>query len=168
MLTGKSNVWLAAQLTNLSIVAYFACVAIYVRHVPMRVGIGILVFATAVAYVLSQTVFKTSIETAESNAYRRVAKGLRNPRRLRDAPLRISFLTLSVFFFYPLIFSPFLGPYITASIRVMMLSSYAPVVLVTIVLYVLACDPLPPCPAKLKEKIRGFISSLVPAVSRPA
>lgn len=43
-----------------------------------------------------QTVLTTPIEAIESNAYRRVAKGLRNPRRVRDPALRIPFLTLSI------------------------------------------------------------------------
>ena len=46
-----------------------------------------------VRFVLTRTLFKTSLEFAEAAAYRRVAKGLRNPRRLRDAQLRIAFLT---------------------------------------------------------------------------
>src|SRR6476619_2601602 len=83
--TGRTNVWLAFHLTNLSIVLYF-------------VGL----FCGGVFFMLPRTVFRTSIEGAEAEAYRRVAKGLRNPRRLRDTQLRIAFLTLSVLLSYPL------------------------------------------------------------------
>ena len=53
--------------------------------------------------MLTQTIFKVTIETYEAGAYRRVAKGFRNPRRVRDAPLRISFLTLAVLLFFPIV-----------------------------------------------------------------
>ena len=37
------------------------------------------------------------------------------------------------------------------------------VVLTTVILYVLACDPLPPCPGKVREMLMGTASSRVPA-----
>ena len=61
-------------------------------------------FCGGVLYVLTQTVFKVPIEAYENDAYRRVAKGFRNPRRIRDARLRISFLTLCFVLFYPILF----------------------------------------------------------------
>jgi hypothetical protein len=104
LLTGRTNVWLAVQLTNLSIIVYFVTAAVYFPSVRLLgVRIAIALFCSGVLYVLTQTVFKVSIEAAENNAYARVAKGLRNPRRLRDAQLRVSFLTLSVLMLYPLV-----------------------------------------------------------------
>lgn len=157
VLTGRTNVWLAIQLTNLSIVMYFIWAAVYVPRVPVNARIAVVSFCGGVLYVLSQTVFKVSIEASEKNAYHRVAKGLRNPRRLRDAPLRISFLTLSVMLLYP-----FLIVYLGRNIPVALLS-YPVVVLMTVVLYVLACDPLPPCAGKLTARVRGAVPSPLPA-----
>jgi hypothetical protein len=157
LLTGRTNVWLAIQFTNLSIIMYFVWAAVYFQGVTMAARIAVALFCSGVLYVLSQTVFKVSIEGSEDNAYRRVAKGLRNPRRIRDAPLRISFLTLSVL--YPLLFI-----YINLRIPVALLS-YPLVVLTTGVLYLLACDPLPPCAGRLRERLRGSAPSRVVEVS---
>src|SRR4030095_2655407 len=81
-LTGRTNVWLAAQLTNLSIIVYFVGAGVYLLSsrytLPVAGGLG--VFCTTLMYVLSQTVLRVPIETHETSAYRRVAKGLRNPR----------------------------------------------------------------------------------------
>lgn len=151
LLTGRTNVWLAAQLTHLSIIVYFVWVATSIQAVPdiaARIAIGL--FCGGVLYMLSQTVFKDSIEAGENSAYLRVAKGLRNPRRLRDAQLRISFLTLSVLLSYP-----FLIVYFNFRVPIA-LFGYPLVVLTTVVLYVLACDPLPPCPGTVREWLRGF------------
>jgi hypothetical protein len=41
------------------------------------------------------------------------------------------------------------------------LLSYLLIVLTTIVLYVLACDPLPPCVGTVREWMRGLSSSRV-------
>jgi hypothetical protein len=162
VLTGRTNVWLAAQLTNLSIIVYFVWVAAYLRLLPFFGRILIGLFCSGVLYVLSQTVFRMSIEAAENNAYRRVAKGLRNPRRVRDAPLRISFLTLSVFFFYPFLIVYFnLYPSLIVNFlrNHVALLSYPLVVLTTVLLYVVGCDPLPPCAGKLGEWLRGSAPS---------
>jgi len=84
--TGRTNVWLAFQLTNLSIVVYFIWVAnLYVLSGDLAVRVFVALFCGGVFFVLTRTLFRTSIEAAEAEAYRRVAKGLRNPRRLRDA-----------------------------------------------------------------------------------
>jgi len=91
-LTGRTNVWLAAQVTNLTIVMYFVWAAMYFWNTEFSVRLSVGLFCGALLYVLPQTVFKVSIEEYENNAYRRVAKGVRNPRRIRDALLRISFL----------------------------------------------------------------------------
>ena len=145
LLTGRTNVWLAAQLTNLSIVVYFVWVVMTVRvisgEISGLVGMAVAVFSSGVLYLLTQTVFRVPIETSENEAYRRVANGLRNPRRVRDAQLRISFVTLSLLLLYPFLF-------LRINDRVPFpLLGYPLVVLTTVVLYVLACDPLPPSAA---------------------
>ena len=100
-----------------------------------------------------QTVLKDPIELYESQAYRRVAKGLRNPRRIRDAVLRISFLTLCFILSYPVAFA-----YVALRLHIALLT-YSLVVLTTVVLYVLACDPLPPCRAKVTAWLRKPVAS---------
>lgn len=144
-LTGRTNVWLALQLTNLSIVVFFVWAAVYSWGTDLPQQIMIAVFCAGLLYLLTQTVFKESIEAYESNAYRRVAKGLRNPRRIRDALLRISFLTLSIVLWYPL------GMAYFALRMPFILLTYVLVVLTTVVLYLLACDPLPPCVGTLRQ-----------------
>jgi hypothetical protein len=160
--TGRTNVWVAFQLTNLSIVIYFIWVAaFYWLSADIVVRVFVALFCGGVFFALTRTLFRTSIDVAEAEAYRRVAKGLRNPRRVRDAQLRIAFLTLSVVLPYPLWFayvtlqSPFV-PLIPALIIL--------TILTTVVLYVLACDPLPPGEVKVKDWLRG----LVPARSAKA
>jgi hypothetical protein len=149
LLTGRTNVWLAVQLTNLSVVAYFVLAAVYFWSSAVGARLVLGIFCGGLLYGLTQTIFKEPIEAYEKNAYRRVAKGLRNPRRLREAGLRIPFLTLSLVLFYPFLF-------IHINLRVhMALLSYALIALTTVVLYLLACDPLPPCPGTVREWIRG-------------
>jgi hypothetical protein len=150
--TRRTNVWLAFQLTNLSIVLYFIWVAVlYLLSGDLAQRVFVGVFGGGVFFVLTRTVFRTSIETAESEAYRRVAKGLRNPRRLRDAQLRIAFLTLSIVLPYPMWLA-----YVTVHVRLTLLT-YALIVLTTVVLYVLACDPLPPCRSTIAVWLRGLV-----------
>jgi hypothetical protein len=156
LLTGRTNVWLALQLTNLSIVVYFVWAGIYFWGAEAAVRITVGLFCAVLLYVLSQTIFKEPIETFENNAFRRVAKGYRNPRRIRDAVLRISFLTLALVLLYPVILV-----YVHLRLHVVLLS-YSLIALTTVVLYLLACDPLRPCAGKLKEWLRG------PARSRAA
>ncbi|MGH9313940.1 MAG: hypothetical protein ACRD09_01835 [Vicinamibacterales bacterium] len=149
--TGRTNVWLAFQLTNLSIVVYFIWVAaLYWLSADVALRVFVAVFCGGVFYMLTRTLFKTSIEIAESDAYRRVAKGFRNPRRIRDAQLRIAFLTLSILLSYPLWFA-----YVTLRSRFVLLTE-ALIILTTAILYVLACDPLPPCPGKVREWLYGM------------
>jgi hypothetical protein len=163
-LTGQTNVWIAVQLTNLSIIVYFLSAAFYFPFVPTLWGrIGVALFCATVLYALTQTVLKESIKTAEGNAYARVAKGLRNPRRLRDAPLRISFLMMSVLMLYLVVFVYVLrraAPQSVAyrvSVYVALLS-YSLIALTTVLLYVIACDPLPPCAGK----VRVWLGRLAP------
>ena len=152
VLTGRTNVWLAIQLTNLSIIMYFVAAGLYfLTSRDLGIRIALAIFCGGLLFVLAQTVLKVPIETYENNAYRRVSKGLRNPRRLRDAMLRVSFLTLSVVLwvtFSMLFLSPAVLPYVRPLIVVAALC-YSLVLLTTVVLYLLACDPLPPCPGKV-------------------
>jgi hypothetical protein len=151
MLTGRTNVWLAFQLTNLSIVVYFVWVAgLYLLSVDLTLRVFVALFCGAVFVVLTRTIFKVSIEASEAEAYRRVAKELRNPRRLRDAQLRIAFLTMSLVLFFPLWFA-----YTLVHLRFVVLTE-ALSILTTVVLYVLACDPLPPCASTVREWLRGL------------
>lgn len=153
VLTGRTNVWLAVQLTNLSIVVYFVWAALFFWNDETWLRTAVAIFCSAVLYVLTQTIFKVPVETYETYAYRRVAKGLRNPRRLRDAPLRISFLTLSLLLWYPSAFV-----YLTLRLHIILLS-YSLVALTTAVLYLLACDPLPLCAGKVRLWLRALAPS---------
>src|SRR5712692_2497102 len=157
LLTGRTNVWLAVQLTNLSIVVYFVWAGVYSwsSDVAPRLLLGL--FCSGLLYVLTQTVFKVPIEAYENDAYRRVAKGFRNPRRVRDALLRISFLTLSLVLCYPILFV-----YVNLRVPAVLLT-YSLIVLTTVVLYLLACDPLPPCAGKLRDWLRGSAPSRLAA-----
>ncbi len=149
--TGRSNVWLAFQLTNLSIVVYFIWVVrLYWISGDLWLRLFVASFCGAVFFGLTRTIFRTSIDVAEAEAYRRVAKGLRNPRRVRDAQLRIAFLTLSILLSYPLWFA-----YVHLHLQFVLLTE-ALIVLTTVVLYVLACDPLPPCKGTVRAWVRGF------------
>jgi len=153
VLTGRTNVWFAFQITNVSIIVYFVWAVAYFPRLTILARVVVAVSCGVLGYMLSQTVFKESIDTAEQYAYRRVAKGLRNPRRLRDAPLRISFLTLSVVLLYPLVLVQLLGlPFAMLAIL-----SYSLVLLTTALLYVVSCDPLPPCQAKVKDWFRRLV-----------
>src|SRR5882724_6755611 len=78
LLTGRTNVWLAIQFTNLSIILYFVWAGMFfwISDGGIRIAIG--VFCSGVLYLLTQTLFRVSIESYENSAYHRVAKGLRN------------------------------------------------------------------------------------------
>jgi hypothetical protein len=161
LLTGATNVWLAVQLTNVSIIGYFVWAGAYFLRSSLVARVVIAVFCGGLLYVLTQTVFKVPIDLYEKAAYQRAAKGVRNPRRLRDAPLRIAFLTLSLVLWYPVGFV-----YLTLQLRIVLLG-YVLVVLTTVILYVLACDPLPPCPGKLREWLRGLVRTRLAAPEAP-
>src|SRR5262249_55452317 len=153
VLTGRTNVWLGVQLTNLSIVVYFVWAAMYFWRAELAARVFVGLFCAGVLYALTQTIFKDSIETYEIYAYRRVAKGLRNPRRVRDAALRFAFLTLSLLLSYPVAF-------VSLNLRVRLVPlTYSLIVLTTAVLYLLACDPLPPCTGKVRHWIQALASS---------
>jgi sterol desaturase/sphingolipid hydroxylase (fatty acid hydroxylase superfamily) len=157
LLTGRTNVWLAVQLTNLSIIVYFAWAGAYFWSLDLWPRIGLVLFCGGVLYLLTQTVFKTPIELYESDAYRRVAKGFKNPRQVRDVLLRIPFLTLSVVLAYPVLFV-----YINLRAPTALLT-YSLVVLTTAVLYLLACDPLPPCTGTLPAWLRASVPARLAA-----
>jgi hypothetical protein len=161
VVTGRTNVWLAVQLTNLSIILYFVWAGMYAWWAGEGSRIWVALFCGGLLYVLTQTILKVPIEVYETNAYQRVAKGFRNPRRVRDALLRISFLTLSVVLCYPVVFV-----YQTLRLHVVILS-YSLIVLTTVLLYVLACDPLPPCAGKLKGWLQGSVPSRLAASEAP-
>lgn len=147
LLTGRTNVWLAFQLTNLSIVVYFVWAAIQFWEGEGAPRLFLALFAGGVLYLLSQTIFRVPVETYEASTFQRVSKGLRNPRRLRDQALRLPFLTLSLLLLYPTLFLDLQLPLAGLG--------YSLVVLTTIVLYLLACDPLPPCPGRVREWLRS-------------
>ncbi len=151
LMTGRTNVWLAFQLTNLSIVVYFVWAAgLYLVSDLLALRIFVALFCAGVMLVLSRTLFRETVEASEANAYRRVSRGLMNPRRVRDAQLRISFLSLSVLLSGPLMVA-YLRFHLTLALLTLSL-----VVLTTVLLYVLACNPLPPCPGKVTEWVRGL------------
>lgn len=149
MATGRTNVWLAVQLTNVSIILYFvwAAMSFWDEDATLRLVVGL--FCAALLYVLTQTILRDPIELHERFAYVRVAKGYRNPRRLGDGVLRTSFLTLSIVLGYPVVFV-----YLNLHLRIVFLT-YSLVLLTTVVLYLLACDPLPPCPGRVWEWFRN-------------
>ena len=152
--TGRTNVWLAFQLTNLSIVLYFIWVAgLYVFSMDLMLRVFVALFCGALFFALTRTIFRTSIEGLENEAYRRLAKGLGNPRRIRDAQLRIAFLTLSIVLSYPLWLA-----YITLHLRFVLFTE-ALIILTTVVLYVLACDPLPPCAGTVRDWLREWFAT---------
>jgi hypothetical protein len=161
LLTGRTNVWLAVQLTNLSIIVYFVWAGLYFWNAELWLRILVGLFCGGVFYALTQTIFKVSIEEYEANAYRRVAKGFRNPRRVRDAQLRMSFMTLAVLLWYPVALV-----YFNLRVRIVLLS-YFLVVLTTVLLYLLACDPLPPCAGRVKDWLRGLARSRLAASESP-
>lgn len=166
VLTGRTNIWLALQLTNLSIVVYFVWAGAVFWSDDWASRILLASFCGALLYILTQTIFKEPIEASEASAFRRLSKGYRNPRRIRDMPLRVSFLTLSIVFCYPviLIYQYQHLPIVYLHVRIqLVLLTYSLIVLTTVVLYVLACDPLPPCVGK----VRAWLQSTARVMSRP-
>ena len=82
LITGRTNVWLAFQLTNLSIIMYFVWAIAYFERVTVAGRVVIAALCAVLGYLLSQTVFKESIDTSEQYAYRRVAKDSERRHRL--------------------------------------------------------------------------------------
>jgi hypothetical protein len=159
--TGRTNVWLAVQLTNVSIIVYFVWAGAYFLRSNALVRTVLGLFCGGLLYVLTQTILKTPIEAHESNAYQRVANGLRNPRRVRDALLRIPFLTLSIVLLYPI---QLLYRDLQLPLAVL---SYSLIVLTTVVLYLLACDPLPPVTGTFREWLRAAAPARPAAAEAP-
>jgi hypothetical protein len=146
-------VWLALQLTNLSIVIYFVWAALAFSTADAWLRISVAVFCAGILYVLVRTLFSESIEAYEHSAFKRVAKGLKNPRRVRDALLRIAFLTLALVLWYPAVLV-----YVELDHRALLLS-YPLILLTTAVLYLVACDPLPPSEVKVREKAAALATA---------
>jgi hypothetical protein len=168
MLTGRTNVWLAFQLTNLSIVVFFVWAGMQFVMAGGVVRTALAVFCGGLIYLLTQTIFRVPVDAYENSAYRRVAKGLRNPRRVRDALLRLPFLTLSVVLLYPVVFF-YSNPGVLAVLNLRLpifVVTYGLTVLTTVVLYLLACDPLPPCAGKVREWLQRIIPARA-AASEP-
>jgi hypothetical protein len=160
-LTGRTNIWLAVQLTNLSIVVYFvwAAVAFATADAELRVVVG--VFCAALIYALVKTLFRESIEAYENSAFRRVASGKRNPRRVRDALLRVSFLALTLF-----LWCAGVAVYVVFELQILLLT--VPMTsLTTGVLYLLACDPLPPRKVTVREERPSLVQVPVEAGETP-
>jgi hypothetical protein len=160
LMTGRTNVWLAFQLTNLSIIVYFVWAGMYFWRLDGVLRVLLTLFCGGLLYLLTQTIFKVPVEAYESSAYQRVAKGFRNPRRTHDAMLRIAFLTLSIVMCYPTLFLYFnrrLPIPSQFNLAPVALLTYSLIVLTTVVLYLLACDPIPPCAGKVTEWVRGLI-----------
>lgn len=173
--TGRTNVWLAFQLTNLSIVVYFGWVAVlYWLSGMLALRVFMAGFCGGVFFMLTRTTFRQSVDSSESQAYGRVRKGLRNPRRLRDAQLRIAFLTVSL-----MLPGPVWMASLASGTRIMLTTELL-ALLTTAVLYVLACDPLPPCEGRVVEWVRSLATTRAeagaplewraasPAVRRPS
>jgi hypothetical protein len=149
--TGRTNVWLAFHLTNLTVVLYFTWVtALYWSSAILALRVFVALFCGGVFVILTKTIFRVSLDASEAQAYRRLAKGLRNPRRIRDVQLRIAFLTISIVMTLPLWLA-----YTLLGMR-FMLATELLAVLTTVLLYILACDPLPPCEGKLRERFRAL------------
>jgi hypothetical protein len=66
-----------------------------------------------------------------------------------------------LFLYYPIVFV-----YINLRLHLVLLS-YALIVLTTVVLYLLACDPLPPCVGRVREWLRGTAPSRMAATETP-
>jgi hypothetical protein len=148
-LTGRTNVWLAFQLTNLSIVVYFVCAGMYFLGSHGLTRLMLVAFCGGVLYLLTLTIFRVPLEALEASAYRRVGKGLRNPRRIRDVLLRLMFLALSFLLLAPAVFA-----YLVLDTELALLG-YLLVVATTAVLYLVACDPLAPQAGRIAEWLRS-------------
>ncbi len=163
LLTGFTNVWLAVQVTNVSIVVYFIWAGAYFVGGDLLTRIFIGLFCGGLFYLLAQTILRVPIETYETGVYLRVAQGLRNPKRVRDALLRITFLLMVVVLPGPIFFVYANRRSDTLLALYVLILCYVLVVLTCVVLYLLACDPLPPCKGRVREWFRDLVGSRVPA-----
>src|SRR5712671_7831920 len=66
VLTGRTNVWLAVQLTNLSIIVYFVWAGLYFWNSGVASRALVALFCGGVFVALTQTIFKVPIEVYES------------------------------------------------------------------------------------------------------
>ena len=60
-LTGRTNVWLAVQLTNLSIIVYFVWAAMYSVAIDLTSRMLLAAFCAVLMYALTQTLLKVPI-----------------------------------------------------------------------------------------------------------
>jgi hypothetical protein len=58
LLTGRTNVWLAVQFTNLSVIVYFLWAGVYFWSSDMLARIALGLFCCSLLYALTQTIFK--------------------------------------------------------------------------------------------------------------
>ena len=87
MLTGRTNVWIAFQLTNLSVIVYFIWVALYFPNLPPYWRIAAALFSGGVLFALSQSVFKVSIDASREQRVPPRREGSEEPKtRSRRAP----------------------------------------------------------------------------------
>src|SRR5262245_66080812 len=90
MLTGRTNVWLAFQLTNFSIVVFFVWAGMHFRIGGRPFQIALAAFCGGLLYLLTRTLFRVPVESYENSEYRRVSRGFPHPRRVRHALLRLA------------------------------------------------------------------------------
>ena len=53
LLTGRTNVWLAVQLTNLSIIVYFVWAGLFTWRIDVALRMLVVVFCCGLLYVLT-------------------------------------------------------------------------------------------------------------------
>jgi len=64
--TGRTNVWLAFQLTNLSIVVYFTWAAgLYLLSADTTLRVFVALFGGSVFFMLTRNIFRSPIELSE-------------------------------------------------------------------------------------------------------
>ena len=80
MLTGRTNVRIAFQLTNLSVIMYFVWVALYFPNLPPYWRIPAALFFSSVLFALSQSVFKVSIDASENKRVPPRREGSEEPK----------------------------------------------------------------------------------------
>jgi hypothetical protein len=103
-LTGRTNVWLALQLTNLSIIVYFVWAGLYAFNIDIELRVVAAVFCVALCMSSRRRSSRRRSRPMRRPPTSVSPKGLRNPRRIRDALLRTSFLTLCLVLAYPVLF----------------------------------------------------------------
>ena len=160
--TGKTKVWVAVQLTNLSIVMYFVWAG-RAPPPPPRRG-----WPSRCLRRVPGRAESDSLESAAGNLReQRVpsrGQGAEEPETAaRRAPAHLVPHAVGVVLSYPIL------PLYSLSHAAVLLRLSPWIVLTTVVLYVLPCDPLPPCVGKVREWLRGLVHAPAPSteVRRP-